>query len=313
MEQVKQTRGILWYLIIVLSLSWFMAGIFYLIFPEIDKVPYTIMAVMYMFMPLISALIVDKLILKRKNLKSWAVNFKPNWWYLAAWPGMVALAFLSLGINLLWPDISFSAEMTGFYERLSEQFTPEQIELQKSKMDAMPIPIILVMILQGLLAGITINAVAAFGEEAGWRGFMVREYRHLKFWDAALRIGIVWGIWHAPLILMGHNYPDHNLLGVGMMTVFCTLLSPLFLYIRLKTHSTIAAAIMHGTLNATAGISLMYLVGGNDLTIGMTGFSGFITLVLVIGIMVWYDLKFSKHSITNKTILEGIQLEKQTD
>jgi uncharacterized protein len=313
MEQVKQTRGILWYLIIVLSLSWFMAGIFYLIFPEIDKVPYTIMAVMYMFMPLISALIVDKLILKRKNLKSWAVNFKPNWWYLAAWPGMVVLAFLSLGINLLWPDISFSAEMTGFYERLSEQFTPEQIELQKSKMDAMPIPIILVMILQGLLAGITINAVAAFGEEAGWRGFMVREYRHLKFWDAALRIGIVWGIWHAPLILMGHNYPDHNLLGVGMMTVFCTLLSPLFLYIRLKTHSTIAAAIMHGTLNATAGISLMYLVGGNDLTIGMTGFSGFITLVLVIGIMVWYDLKFSKHSITNKTILEGIQLEKQTD
>lgn len=312
MENNQSGKGIMWFLIIVLSISWSLAGAYYLLFPEKDQISYTIMAVLYMFMPLLAAFIVDKLILKRKNLRSWALNFKPNWWYLAAWPAMLVLAFAALGINLLWPDISFSADMSGFFERMADQLTPEQIELQKSKMEAMPIPIILVMILQGLLAGITINAVAAFGEEAGWRGFMVREYRHLKFWDAALRIGIIWGIWHAPLILMGHNYPDHNQLGVGMMTIFCILFSPLILYVRLKTHSTIAAAIMHGTLNGTAGISLIYLAGGSDLTLGLTGFSGFITLLLAIFIMTLYDLKFSKNAITNKTILEGIQQEKQT-
>lgn len=299
-------KAIRWYLIIVLLISFIWAGTYYLVFPERDKVSFTIMAVLYMFMPFLSALIVDKLILKRKSLKSWALNFNPNWWYLAAWPAVILVSFLVLGINILWPGVEFSPDMSGFWERMSDQLTSSQIEAQKLQLEAYPVPVWLITIAQGLIAGITINALAAFGEETGWRGFMVREYRNLKFWDAALRIGIVWGIWHAPLILMGHNYPEHNFLGVGMMTIWCIFLSPLFLYIRLKTHSTIAASIMHGTLNASAGIPIMYLAGGNDLTIGFTGFAGFITIGLVIGIMVIYDLKFSKRPIINKTISEGI-------
>lgn len=299
-------KAIRWYLIIVLLISFIWAGTYYLVFPERDKVSFTIMAVLYMFMPFLSALIVDKLILKRKSLKSWALNFNPNWWYLAAWPAVILVSFLVLGINILWPGVEFSPDMSGFWERMSDQLTSSQIEAQKLQLEAYPVPVWLITIAQGLIAGVTINALAAFGEETGWRGFMVREYRNLKFWDAALRIGIVWGIWHAPLILMGHNYPEHSFLGVGMMTIWCIFLSPLFLYIRLKTHSTIAASIMHGTLNASAGIPIMYLAGGNDLTIGFTGFAGFITIGLVIGIMVIYDLKFSKRPIINKTISEGI-------
>jgi uncharacterized protein len=33
----------------------------------------------------------------------------------------------------------------------------------------------------------------------------------------------------------------------------------------------IAAAIMHGTLNGTVGISIMTLEGGNELLVGSTG------------------------------------------
>jgi hypothetical protein len=106
---------------------------------------------------------------------------------------------------------------------------------------------------------------------------------------------------------MGHNYPEHPVLGVGMMIVWCMLLSPLILYVRLKTHSVIGAAIMHGTINASAGIPLLYIAGGNDLVAGMTGFTGMITLALVILITVVYDLKFSKKPITNITLLEGIK------
>lgn len=303
----KSSKGILWYLIIVLSISYLLAGIYYLAFPERDKISFTIMAVLYMFMPFISALFVDKLILKKENLKSWAINFKPNWWYLAAWPAVVIVAFSVLGVNLLWPNISFSADMSGFWDRMINMLPPEQIEAQKAQMENFPVPILLITVIQALIGGLTINALAAFGEESAWRGFMLREYKNLKFWDAALRIGIIWGIWHAPLILMGHNYSEHNLLGVGMMTVWCILLSPLFLFVRIKTHSVIAASIMHGTLNASAGIPLMYLAGGNDLTLGFTGFAGFITLLIVIAIIVFYDLKIAKKSITNKTLIEGIK------
>lgn len=291
-----------YFIIIVLTLSYLIAGAYYLLFPEKDKISFTIMAVIYMFVPFVSALVVDKLIMKSDNLKSWAINFDPNKWFLAAWPAVIIFVFFAMALNLLWPGISFSSNMDGFWERMANNFTPEQLEMQKIQLKMLPLPYWLVLILQALIAGLTINAVAAFGEESAWRGFMVKEYRHLKFWDAAMRIGIVWGIWHAPLILMGHNYPEHPLIGVGMMTIWCLLLSPLFLYVRLKTKSVIAASIMHGTMNASAGIAIVYLAGGNDLTLGITGYSGFIALLIVIGMMVFYDLKLAKHPITNRTI-----------
>lgn len=295
------------FLIIVFSLSFILAGSYSFFFPEKDKVSFSLMAVFYMFTPFISALIVDKLILKRANLKTWAINFTPNWWYIAAWPGVIVVTFLVLGMNTLWPGIELSLDMSGFWERMSEQLTITQIEAQRLQLENYPLPIWLISILQSLLYGLTINAVAAFGEETGWRSFMVREYKNEKFWYTALQIGIIWGVWHAPLILMGHNYPEHPYLGVGLMTIMCILLSPVFLYIRIKSHSVIAVSIMHGTLNASAGIPLMFLAGGNELTLGFTGFAGFITLIIIIGGISLYDRKFSSNPITNKTILEAIR------
>jgi hypothetical protein len=58
---------------------------------------------------------------------------------------------------------------------------------------------------------------------------------------------------------------------------------------------------MHGTLNATAGIAIMVIDGGNDLTVGMTGLSGFLTLLFVLFGLFIYDNKISKEKImTNK-------------
>jgi membrane protease YdiL (CAAX protease family) len=64
-----------------------------------------------------------------------------------------------------------------------------------------------------------------------------------------------------------------------MMIIFCLLLSPLFSYIRLKSKSVVAAAILHGSLNATGGLSIMVVKGGSDLIIGVMGVAGFIVLL----------------------------------
>ena len=45
----------------------------------------------------------------------------------------------------------------------------------------------------------------------------------------------IWGIWQAPAILQGHNYPDHPVLGVGMMIVFTVLTGMFFSWQHLKT------------------------------------------------------------------------------
>jgi membrane protease YdiL (CAAX protease family) len=299
------------FLLLTFAVNWSIAGLFILIFPDKPKALYTGMAVLYMFIPALMAIVMDNLIDKKKSLKSLAINFNPNWWYIAAWPGVIIGAFLILGVNILWPTITFSPDLSGFVERMSSQMSSEQLGMLKTQIDVNKSVIIWQSLVQVLFYGITINAIAGFGEELGWRGFLVREYKDLKFWDASLRIGFIWGIWHAPIILMGHNYPQHPVLGVGMMIIWCMLLSPLFLYIRIKTHSVIGAAIMHGTLNASAGIPLMFIAGGNDLTAGATGFTGMIALSIIIGIMIAFDRGVSKRSILNLSIKDAVSIDKK--
>jgi hypothetical protein len=73
---------------------------------------------------------------------------------------------------------------------------------------------------------------------------MQRELSNIRFWKSSLVIGTVWGFWYAPLILQGHNYPQHPILGMLMLTIFMLLLSPLFAYVRLKAKSVIAASVI---------------------------------------------------------------------
>ena len=119
----------------------------------------------------------------------------------------------------------------------------------------------------------------------------------MSFAKASLLISSIWGIWHTPLILMGHNYPQHQQFGVIMMIIWCVLLTPIIIYFTIKSKSVIAAAILHGTMNATATISNMQVSGGNDLTVGLTGAAGLIAMtVLILGIFI-YDTYISRENI----------------
>ena len=86
------------------------------------------------------------------------------------------------------------------------------------------------------------------------------------------------------------------------MIILCILITAIFLYITIKAKSVIAAAIIHGTMNATAGISIMLLDGGNDLTVGITGLAGFITIAIFIFAIFIYDYFISKDKILGNRI-----------
>ncbi len=239
-----------------------------------------IIATAYMFIPMVVTIIIQKVMYKEPVKKPLGISFKFNRWFLVAWLLPVMLAFATLGVSLLFPGVEYSPEMAGIFERFESTLSPEQLEQMKAQADAFPLHPFWIGLLQGLIAGITINAVAAFGEELGWRGFLQKELGYLGFWKSSVVIGLIWGVWHVPIILQGHNYPEHPQAGVFMMIVFTLLLSPIFSYVRLKAKSVIAAAIIHGSLNATVGLPLIVIKGGNDLIIGGTGLAGFIVLAL---------------------------------
>jgi len=287
------------YIIVTLVVSWIAAGTAILLGLRItDGLNYTIFAAAYMFLPAICAIVLQ-LIHKERPFSELGISFRLNWWWLVAAIVPIILAFLTLGINLLFPNVSYSATSEGFLARL----TPEQAQLASQQLSQHP-PFVfaLLQIVNSLILGCTINAILAFGEELGWRGYLLKALQDKWFLLVSLIIGFVWGVWHFPLILLGHNYPQHPVAGVGMMVIFCLLLTPMMIYIVIKSKSMITAAIFHGVLNAISGISLMFLSGGNDLTNGITGLAGFIVLLLANFAFYLFDKHIAKDNIFTKVI-----------
>ena len=75
-----------------------------------------------------------------------------------------------------------------------------------------------------------INVIPAFGEELGWRGMLYPTLaERMSERMAALATGVIWGLWHAPAIAMGHNYgmgyAGFPVVGIRTMTLLCTALS----------------------------------------------------------------------------------------
>lgn len=288
--------------IIVCLFSWAMVALAHWGFGMGADTPVGLMlfSTLYMFFPLITALVLQ-VIDKEKFNHTGLVNFKIKWSWAVAWLLPLVMTLACILVNGLMPgvELKYNAE-----QLINQYHIPEdQQEMVREQLGQLPAYLmILITLISGLIAGITVNAIAAFGEEFGWRNYLVGALREVKFWKAALFIGIVWGIWHFPLILMGHNYPNEPYWGVLLMVIMCILLGAIELYFVLKSKSMIVAAIMHGTINALAGVVIYFTLGGNDFLNGMPGLSGFIVMALTIVCLWMYDRYISKERIFSQTL-----------
>lgn len=151
-----------------------------------------------------------------------------------------------------------------------------------------PSTIILVSLLQVIIVGPVINIVPTMGEELGWRGYLLPKLRTLFSDRLSIIIsGIIWGLWHAPVIIMGHNYgtdyPGYPYVGILVMVVFCVALGIIEGYFTIKLNSVIPAAMIHSAMNAGAALPLIVAKVGINQTIGPTvaGLIGGLPLFLV--------------------------------
>ena len=102
---------------------------------------------------------------------------------------------------------------------------------------------------QSVLLAPILAIVIAFGEEYGWRGYLQNELFKMGRVRGVLLLGIIWGAWHWPLILMGYNYPGHPLLGLLLMALYTTGLAIVLGYAVLKTGSVLLSAYLHALNN----------------------------------------------------------------
>lgn len=112
----------------------------------------------------------------------------------------------------------------------------------------------------------------AFGEEWGWRGYMMPKLTELMGKPAAIITGgIIWGLWHAPLTVSGHNFGvDYNLypwLGIVVMCLNCIFFNAFLTLLTEKTKSIYPASFCHMVNNSIGGGIFISMFGSEALAI----------------------------------------------
>ncbi|MCW1949587.1 MAG: CPBP family intramembrane metalloprotease [Candidatus Shapirobacteria bacterium] len=282
-------------LVLNFSLCWLLALLAYLAGLKFVGLTAVIVGMIYMLIPALSVFVLSKFVWKTP-LKNWGIKKPQNKIILWAIIFPYILAVSSLGVSLLFPGIKFEPQMQGMVDKLGANLPPEALIAMKDQISSLGGLLPLIILGQSILAGLTINALAAFGEEYFWRGFLLKQLAKYGWIRSSLIIGFIWGLWHAPLILQGHNYPQHPIVGVPMMIIWCTLLSFSLTYFVTKTKSVFTAAWFHGILNASAGFGLLWISNSSDLIAGVTGLAGFIAL-FVLNLILFFIDKKSSHPV----------------
>ena len=127
------------------------------------------------------------------------------------------------------------------------------------------------------------NTLLTFGEEFGWSGYLLPKLLPLGKWRAAVLYGLIWGLWHAPIIAKGYNYPGHPIAGVQLMCVFTIAAALIQASLRLRYGSVFLTTWLHACVNAQGrGIFPMLFAVANPLWGGITSTLG-VALTGVIG------------------------------
>lgn len=166
-----------------------------------------------------------------------------------------------------------------FFRLYPQFFDPSmramQEQVQAATGEAVPIPTAALMLAgfaQAVLLSPVLNLIGVFGEEFGWRGYLQPKLMPLGFRRAMLLMGVIWGVWHWPVIAMGYNYgtdyPGYPWLGPLAMVWFTLVVGTVLGWSVLRGRSVWPAVIGHGALNGIAGGAALFLTGEPNTLLG---------------------------------------------
>lgn len=276
--------------VLVAGLIWLLGGLS-------APISQLLLTVLYMPLPLVAGLLTEKRAGRTWLLKSGAKRWrKTPWqclkpvllWSLVAFIliAIGTLAMALLGSALAIPGagrIATAAELVAAIKEIQPDL-PADFSLN-------PIPFLVISTIGAITAGFTINGLVAFGEEYGWRGVLADELRPLGAFRANLLTGVLWGLWHAPVIILGHNYGSEWGWGIPLMIAMTTPLSFILWWARERSGSVLAPAVIHGAINGFLGNYSLVIVGG-DFRVGLpVGILLGVTLTVIAAGLWWFMLR----------------------
>lgn len=246
-------------------------------------------AFLYMPAPMVAALIVERRLGAGYAMRRVFEGFGRSWPRILLVSTLTVLggfAFMAaevavLGNVLGLPGVGRFVTTPGELLRNIAELLGPQAAAQMAGQQ-MPSPLLLIAVAgpAGLVAGFTLNGLFAFGEEYAWRGWLMDELAPLGPVRANLLTGVLWGVWHAPLILMGFNYGPHRVLGIVFMCGLTTAMSFLFWRAREYTGSILAPCVLHGAFNGFQGFLVLTIAQRNELVSVSAGVLGWLALAI---------------------------------
>ncbi|NPV53445.1 MAG: CPBP family intramembrane metalloprotease [Firmicutes bacterium] len=188
-------------------------------------------------------------------------RFRKGWpYWLAGWlaPAILTLAgaivFFMIFPRYFDPSLKIVKDMIMRAERVSGRPVP-----------IIPWMMVVFQAAQAVLIAPVINGLFTFGEEFGWRAYLLPKLLPLGGRKASVLMGMIWGAWHWPIIAMGHNYGlDYQgapWLGMCVMVWFTLVVGTFLGWITLRGGSVWPAVISHGAINGIAGIGILFIKG----------------------------------------------------
>ena len=246
-------KGILAFLLITFGMTWSIWGVAWLLGFLNTSVSGQIIVAVGAFAPALATLIVRKWITREGFADA---GLRPNLvkklpYYVFAW---------------LWPLVGVGVVIA----------VASALGIVPFRSDVAPLLIV------SALAGALLAAPLFFGEEFGWRGYLQLRVASGRPLRAAVVTGLIWGVYHYPVILVSFEGFENTLVGLIVFPVTTILLSIIFGWLRAKTGSVWVTCLAHSATNGVGGalLAYLYLGGGSFVLTSYVGVLGWIPLGL---------------------------------
>jgi len=264
-------RGLLIYLLVSFGLAWLLElGPVRVLGYRSGNPLVMLPMVLVMFCPLVAALIARKV--EGSGLSDAGLRWGKWRYHVVAWllpMGLAALAStltIALGLGQWDPT---GSTILGKLAQANPAAAQRAADMAKTLGGWLPV----VAVVQGLSFGVVMTSIATFGEEFGWRGYLQVRLERYGVLQSCLLTGLIWGVWHVPIVAQGHNYPGYPVAGSLLFIGFCTCLSVILGWLRNASGSVLAPTIAHASLNSPAA-ALMVFVPTNVLVGNLIGVVG---------------------------------------
>jgi membrane protease YdiL (CAAX protease family) len=267
--------------------SWALVGTFAALGGQWGSPESRFVGVLHMLPPAVAALVVQGAISRRPLLDPLGIRFPRSIWFLLAWLAPLVLLGVGLAVAaLLGHDLVTSTEE--LVTSVRDRIPAGQMEQFEKRVSEQPPPHPAMLVVYALLAGITIDLVLSLGEELGWRGYLLHDLPG-GYWQKSWTIGLIWGVWFVPSVLLGQFYPEHRTAGAGLIIAWTLLLSPAVVYVRLRARTVFAAAVFRGSLMALFPVGQDLIRGQFDLIEPPYGLTGFVGAGVLLGLLWLHD------------------------